>query len=39
MQIRDVENLLKMVSDMDMDYIEVWVKDLGLEEIYREVKQ
>ncbi len=37
-QIKDVKNLLE-TSDMDMPYIEKWIKKLGLEEIYREVKK
>jgi hypothetical protein len=39
MQIRDVKNILKTVSDIDMDYIEEWIKKLGLEDIYREANK
>ncbi|SRR5579884_621626 len=35
MQIRDVKNLIKTVPDLDRQYIERWVKKLGLNEIYR----
>ncbi len=38
-QLRDVENLLKTVSDLDMDYIKRWVKRLELEEVYRKVRK
>lgn len=37
MQIKDVKNLLKSVADMDKDYLRRWVKELKLEEIYKEV--
>lgn len=36
MQIRDVKNILKTVFDLDMDYIEGWIKKIGLEDIYKE---
>jgi hypothetical protein len=38
-QLRDVQNLLKTVSDMDMDYVERWVKKLKLEQVYREARK
>lgn len=38
-QLRDVKNLLKTVPDIDMDYIEGWVKRLELEEIYEEARK
>lgn len=38
-QLRDIRNLLKTVSDMNMDYVEEWVKKLELEEVYREVRK
>jgi hypothetical protein len=28
MQLRDVKNILKTVSDIDMDYIEEWIKKI-----------
>jgi hypothetical protein len=37
MQLRDVRNLLKTVSDIDRAYMKEWVAKLGLEETYREV--
>ncbi len=39
MQIRDVKNLLKTVPNMDAGYIEKWVKELELGEIYKEVNR
>ncbi len=39
MQIMDVRNILKTVPDIDIDYIERWIKKLGLEDIYKEVKR
>ncbi|MBI2870811.1 MAG: hypothetical protein HYY14_03785 [Candidatus Omnitrophica bacterium] len=39
MQIKDVENLLRMVSDLDVSYIEHWVSSLGLEDIYQMARQ
>lgn len=37
LQIRDVKNLMETTQSLDIDYIEKWVKDLGLDEIYKEV--
>ncbi|MDC4203122.1 MAG: hypothetical protein MPW14_15410 [Candidatus Manganitrophus sp.] len=37
MQIRDVKNLMKTIPDLDRQYIESWVKKLGLNVIYRKV--
>lgn len=37
MQIRDVRNLMKTVPDLDIKYIENWIKELELEAIYRKV--
>ncbi|HHT9109164.1 MAG TPA: nucleotidyl transferase AbiEii/AbiGii toxin family protein [Candidatus Wunengus sp. YC63] len=39
MQIRDVRNLMKTVPDLDIKYIENWIKELELESIYRKVAQ
>lgn len=39
MQIQDVKNLMRMVSGLDIDYIEKWVTELGLEKIYKEIKR
>jgi hypothetical protein len=38
-QLRDIQNLLKTVSDLDMDYVKRWVKRLELEEVYREARK
>ncbi len=38
MQIRDVQNLMKTVADLDIKYIENWVSKLSLEQIYQEAK-
>jgi len=38
MQLRDVKNLLKTVAGLDVVYVEKWVKELGLEEIYKRAK-
>lgn len=38
MQIRDVGNIMKSVK-LDMDYIEKWVSDLGLERVYQKVSR
>ena len=39
MQLGDVKNLLRMVKDLDVSYIEKWVESLNLREIYQKVKQ
>jgi hypothetical protein len=31
-----VKNLLKTVPDMDMDYVEEWIKKLGLDQVFKE---
>lgn len=36
-QMRDVKNLLR-TEGLDMDYIEEWIGRLGLEEIFKKVK-
>lgn len=38
-QLRDVRNLLRTVTDIDTDYIEKWVDELGLDTIYKEVNR
>ncbi len=35
MQARDIRNIMRTVVDLDMGYIENWIKRLGLEEIYK----
>lgn len=39
MQIRDAKNLMKTVPHLDMDYIKEWVPKLGLQEIYKKVRE
>ena len=39
LQIRDVQNIIKTVSDLDMEYIEKWVAKLGLEAVYRKANK
>lgn len=39
MQIRDVKNLFETIRDLDKDYIEKWVRELELNEVYNEVKK
>lgn len=38
MQLGDVKNLMRMVKDIDMSYLEKWVHSLGLQEIYRKIR-
>lgn len=38
MQLKDVQNLLETVKNLDMDYIKVWINKLSLSQIYKEVK-
>ena len=38
MQINDVKNLMRTVSDLDRDYIEKWVESLGLQNIFQKVR-
>lgn len=39
LQMRDVKNILRTVHHLDIGYIEKWVKDLRLDEIYKEVRK
>jgi hypothetical protein len=39
LQIRDVQNMLKTVPDLDIEYIEKWVAKLGLEAVYRKANK
>lgn len=39
MQIRDVNNLFKTIHNLDRGYIEKWVHELELDEVYNEVKK
>ena len=38
LQITDIQNLFHEVSDLDNHYIEKWITELNLEEIYMKVK-
>ncbi len=39
MQLKDVGNLMEAVDNLDLKYIDNWVRELGLEQIYKEVTQ
>lgn len=39
MQLKDVENLLAMVKNIDRGYLKEWVRSLGLEGVYEKVKK
>ena len=39
MQIRDVQNMIRTVPDMDMEYVKKWVTKSGLEGIYRKANK
>ncbi|MCP4263756.1 MAG: hypothetical protein GY774_40545 [Planctomycetes bacterium] len=39
MQLKDVGNLIGTVDNLDLKYIENWIRELSLEEIYKEVVQ
>ncbi len=39
MQLKDVGNLIETVDNLDLKYIDNWVRELGLEQIYREATQ
>ena len=39
MQLKDVRNLIETVNDLDLKYIDNWVRELGLEQIYKEATQ
>lgn len=36
MQLKDVANLIGTVNSLDMEYIGDWIRELGLEQIYKE---
>ncbi|MHC4431561.1 MAG: nucleotidyl transferase AbiEii/AbiGii toxin family protein [Planctomycetota bacterium] len=38
LQLKDVASLIATVDNLDMKYIEIWVRELGLEKIYREAQ-
>ncbi len=39
MQLKDVRNLMETVDNLDLKYIDNWISQLGLEQIYKEAKQ
>jgi hypothetical protein len=39
MQLKDVRNLMETVNDLDLKYVGNWVRELGLEQIYKEATQ
>ena len=39
MQIRDVKNLFKTIHNLDRGYIEKWVHELELDEVYNEARK
>ncbi|MFH1882610.1 MAG: hypothetical protein ABIL62_07875 [Planctomycetota bacterium] len=39
MQLKDVGNLMETVDNLDLKYIDNWVRELGLEQIYKEATQ
>jgi len=39
MQLKDVRNLIKTVDNLDLKYIDNWIRELDLEQIYKEAKQ
>lgn len=39
MQLKDVRNLIETVDNLDLKYIDDWIRGLGLEQIYKEARQ
>jgi len=39
MQLKDVSNMIATISNIDMNYIETWIKMLGLEQLLIEAKK
>ena len=37
MQLKDIKNIIKTVDTLDIGYIDNWIEQLGLREIYRQV--
>ncbi len=37
MQLKDVKNLIEAADGLDLKYIDKWVRELGLEQLYKEV--
>jgi hypothetical protein len=36
MQLKDVANLMETVDNLDSKYISNWIRELGLQQIYKE---
>lgn len=39
MQLKDVGNMIRMVSDMDMSYLNKWLSELGLTEMFDKARR
>ena len=39
MQLKDIRNLIETVDNLDLKYIDNWVREFGLEQIYKEATQ
>jgi len=39
MQLKDVKNLIEATDGLDLKYIDKWVRELGLEQLYKEVNK
>lgn len=39
MQLKDVRNLIETVDNLDLKYIDNWISQLSLEQIYKEAKE
>ena len=39
MQLKDVRNLMETVNNLDLRYVDKWVSQLGLGQIYKEAKE
>lgn len=39
MQLRDVRNILDVVKDLDLGYINMWVEKLGLKHVFEKARQ
>jgi hypothetical protein len=38
-QLKDVKYMIESYPNLDCDYIEQWIPELGLEEIYAKIKK
>jgi len=37
MQLKDVKNLIEATDGLDLKYIDKWIRELGLEQLYKEL--